>query len=246
MNALALVAAHPEQVATLVAHEPPLAGILPDAEGALAVCRAVHDAYEAHGFGVGMARFILAVSHQGPMTLELASQPDPDPAMFGLPAEDDGNRTDALLGQNIVSCTGYQPDFDALRAALDPDRHRRGHRVQGPARQPRGVRRRRAARHRARDLPQRPRRLPRRRVRPEGRSRRVRREAPRGARRGLTPLRRHPRHPRRRRSISSGASVSRSPCGPRTSGAFQVAAGGAVGQVPDGPGRRDRECCDIK
>ena len=47
VNALALVAAHPEQVATLVAHEPPLAGILPDAEGALAVCRAVHDAYEA-------------------------------------------------------------------------------------------------------------------------------------------------------------------------------------------------------
>ena len=117
VNALALVAAHPEQVATLVAHEPPLAGILPDAEAALAVCRAVHDAYEAHGFGVGMARFILAVSHQGPMTPELASQPDPDPTMFGLPAVDDGNRTDALLGQNIVSSTAYQPDFAALRAA---------------------------------------------------------------------------------------------------------------------------------
>ena len=45
VNALALVAAHPEDVRTLVAHEPPLASILPDREGALAASRAVHDAY---------------------------------------------------------------------------------------------------------------------------------------------------------------------------------------------------------
>ena len=57
--------------------------------------------------------------------------------MFGLPTEDDGNRTDALLGQNIISSTRYQPDFDALRGGLDPDRPRRRHGVQGPARQPR-------------------------------------------------------------------------------------------------------------
>ena len=37
--------------------------------------------------------------------------------MFGLPAEDDGNRTDPLLVQNIITCTHYEPDFDALRAA---------------------------------------------------------------------------------------------------------------------------------
>ena len=37
--------------------------------------------------------------------------------MFGMPAEDDGNRTDPLLGQNIVSCTHFEPDVDALRAA---------------------------------------------------------------------------------------------------------------------------------
>ena len=41
----------------------------------------------------------------------------PDPAMFGLPTEDDGNRTDPLLGQNMPSCTHYELDFDALRAA---------------------------------------------------------------------------------------------------------------------------------
>jgi hypothetical protein len=37
--------------------------------------------------------------------------------MFGLPAEDDGNRTDPLLFQNLISCTHYEPDFGALRAA---------------------------------------------------------------------------------------------------------------------------------
>ena len=117
MNALALVAAHPEQVGTLVAHEPPLASILPDRDGALAACRAVHDTYEAKGFGAGMALFIAAVSHQGPFGPDYADRPAPDPTMFGLPSEDDGNRTDALLGQNIISCTAYEPDFDALRAA---------------------------------------------------------------------------------------------------------------------------------
>jgi pimeloyl-ACP methyl ester carboxylesterase len=117
VNALALVAAHPDDVRTLVAHEPPLAGILPDREGSLAASKAVADAYQQGGFGAGMARFIGVVSHQGPFTVEEASAPGPDPAMFGLPAEDDGNRTDALLFQNIITCTHFEPDFGALKAA---------------------------------------------------------------------------------------------------------------------------------
>lgn len=117
VNALALVAAHPGDVRTLVAHEPPLAGIVPDREGALAACRAVADAYQQGGFGAGMARFIGVVSHQGPFTLEEAAAPGPDPAMFGLPTEDDGNRSDPLLFANVITSTHYEPDFDALRAA---------------------------------------------------------------------------------------------------------------------------------
>jgi pimeloyl-ACP methyl ester carboxylesterase len=117
VNALALVATHPEDVRTLVAHEPPLAAVVPDREGALAACQAVADDYQRGGFGAGMARFIAIVSHEGPFTPEVAAQPAPDPAMFGLPAEDDGTRTDPLLFQNIISCTHYEPDFEALRAA---------------------------------------------------------------------------------------------------------------------------------
>ena len=117
VNALALVARHPEDVRTLVAHEPPLAAILPDREGALAVTEAIAETYKRSGFGPAMAHFIAVVSHKDPMTLEFASQPPPDPAMFGMSAEDDGTRTDALLYQNIITCTHYEPDVAALRAA---------------------------------------------------------------------------------------------------------------------------------
>ncbi len=117
VNALALVARHPDDVRRLIAHEPPLAAIVPDRDGALAVCKAIAETYRQRGFGAGMAHFIAVVSHEGPMTTEFAAQPGPDPAMFGMPAEDDGTRTDALLAQNIVTCTHYEPDFEALRAA---------------------------------------------------------------------------------------------------------------------------------
>jgi pimeloyl-ACP methyl ester carboxylesterase len=117
VNALALVAKHPEDVRTLVAHEPPLASVLPDSDNARAAARAVSASYRRSGFGAGMAHFIAVVSHRGQFPDDFAQQPAPDPAMFGMAAEDDGSRDDPLLGQNMISCTHYEPDFDALRVA---------------------------------------------------------------------------------------------------------------------------------
>jgi pimeloyl-ACP methyl ester carboxylesterase len=117
VNALALVSKHPEDVRTLVAHEPPLASILPDREHAMAATRAVQETYQRSGWGAGLAHFIALTSHRGPFTAEVASQPAPDPAMFGMPTEDDGSRTDPLLGQNLITSTHYGPDLDALRSA---------------------------------------------------------------------------------------------------------------------------------
>jgi pimeloyl-ACP methyl ester carboxylesterase len=117
VNALALVSKHPEDVRTLVAHEPPLASALPDREHALAAARAIHETYKRSGWGAGMAHFIAVTSHQGPFTAESAGQPAPDPQMFGLPTEDDGSRTDPMLGQNMITITHYEPDFDAIRSA---------------------------------------------------------------------------------------------------------------------------------
>jgi pimeloyl-ACP methyl ester carboxylesterase len=117
VNALALVAADPELVRTLVAHEPPSVGVLPDANEALAACRAVHETYQQRGLGAGMAHFMALVSLQGPVPADFASQPGPDPAMFGMPAEDDGTRDDLMLGSNILTATGYGPEVDKLRSA---------------------------------------------------------------------------------------------------------------------------------
>jgi pimeloyl-ACP methyl ester carboxylesterase len=117
VNALALVAKHPEDVRTLIAHEPPLASVLPDREYALAAARAINETYRRSGFGAGMAHFIAVVMHRGPFDQKFLEQPAPDPAMFGMPAQDDGSRDDVLLAQNMISCTHYEPDFDALRAA---------------------------------------------------------------------------------------------------------------------------------
>jgi pimeloyl-ACP methyl ester carboxylesterase len=117
VNALALVARHPEQVRTLVAHEPPASQELPDREEVLAACVDIRQTYQRSGFGPAMAKFIALVSYQGPLTPGYADQPAPDPAAFGLPAEDDGSRDDPLVGQNIVTCNTYRHDFGALRTA---------------------------------------------------------------------------------------------------------------------------------
>jgi pimeloyl-ACP methyl ester carboxylesterase len=117
VNALALVAKHPEQVRTLVAHEPPASQELPDREPILAACTDIRETYLRGGFGPAMAKFIVLVSYEGPLPADYNEQPAPDPAMFGLPAEDDGSRDDPLVGQNIITCNAYQYDFGALGAA---------------------------------------------------------------------------------------------------------------------------------
>jgi pimeloyl-ACP methyl ester carboxylesterase len=113
---LALTERYPEQVRTLVAHEPPAAALLPDREQALPAIVDIHETYNRDGFGPGMAKFIALTSLKGPIPAGFADQPV-DPASFGFPAEDDGARDDPMLGRNIIATTHYEHDFDALRAA---------------------------------------------------------------------------------------------------------------------------------
>jgi pimeloyl-ACP methyl ester carboxylesterase len=116
-TALALVAAHPDDVTTLVAHEPPLIPVLPDSEAAERARAAVRDAYEAKGRGAGMAAFMVLASWRGEYTDEYFAQPAPDPARFGMSAEDDGSRDDPLLSDRSWAVSGYRPDVAALAAA---------------------------------------------------------------------------------------------------------------------------------
>jgi pimeloyl-ACP methyl ester carboxylesterase len=117
VTALALVAAYPDDVTTLVAHEPPLIPVLPDAEAAERARAGFRDVYEAKGRGAGMAAFIAMSSWQGQFTDEYFAQPAPDPVQFGMPTEDDGSRDNPLLSDRSWAISSYRPDVDALAAA---------------------------------------------------------------------------------------------------------------------------------
>jgi hypothetical protein len=45
------------------------------------------------------------------------AQPAPDPAAFGMPADDDGSRDDPLLSDRSWAITSYSPDLESLAAA---------------------------------------------------------------------------------------------------------------------------------
>src|SRR5256886_16232941 len=110
VTALALVAAYPTDVTTLVAHEPPLLALLPDAAAAERAQRGVRDAYQAKGSGAGMAAFMAMSSWRGEYTDDYFAQPAPDPAMFGMPAGDDGTPDDPPLSDRSWAITRYRPD----------------------------------------------------------------------------------------------------------------------------------------
>jgi pimeloyl-ACP methyl ester carboxylesterase len=116
VNALALITRHPEQVRTLVAHEPPLATVLPDREETLAVTEDIHETYKRDGRGPAMAKFIAFTSLRGPTPPDFPKHAR-NPADFDLPADDDGSRDHPLLGPHMVYVSSYEPDFDSLRGA---------------------------------------------------------------------------------------------------------------------------------
>jgi pimeloyl-ACP methyl ester carboxylesterase len=117
VTALELVATHPDDVVTLVAHEPPINAVLPDAEAVRRARAGYNDAYETRGWGAGMAGFMAMTSWSGEFTDAYFAQPAADPAAFGMPSEDDGNRDDPLLSKRAWAVTDYRPDVAALTAA---------------------------------------------------------------------------------------------------------------------------------
>ncbi|HEY1343669.1 MAG TPA: alpha/beta hydrolase, partial [Streptosporangiaceae bacterium] len=117
VTALALVAAYPSDVTTLVAHEPPLIPVLPDAEAAERARADVRDTYEVKGSNAGMAAFIAMTSWRGEFTDDYFTQPPPDPALFGMPADDNGSRDDPLLSDRSWAVSSYHLDAGALAAA---------------------------------------------------------------------------------------------------------------------------------
>jgi len=114
--ALAWALAHPEEIGTVVAHEPPLTTLLEDRDMVERVIADIVATYRRKGIGPAMAKFIQLVMHEGPLPDDYLDRPAPEPAQFGLSAEDDGRRDDALLGRNLTM-PAYHPDGDALRTS---------------------------------------------------------------------------------------------------------------------------------
>jgi pimeloyl-ACP methyl ester carboxylesterase len=114
--ALSWLLAHPDEVGTVVAHEPPLSTLLGDSAMLDRVLVDIVATYQERGQGPAMAKFIRLVMHDGPLPDDYLDRPAPDPAQFGFSAEDDGSRDDALLGRNLTM-PAYHPDGDALRAS---------------------------------------------------------------------------------------------------------------------------------
>ncbi len=110
---LALLEAHPGDVRRAVVHEPPFVDVLADRDAVLAACTDVRDTYDRAGIGPAMAKFIALVMQPEPLPADYLDRPAPDPAAFGMSAEDDGDRTNPLM-RNMPVCNAHVPDYTAL------------------------------------------------------------------------------------------------------------------------------------
>jgi len=111
---LALVTAHPGQVRTLVAHEPPVVELLPDSAQLRAQIQDIYDTYRADGADKAMAEFM---THAG--LGEASGQEADAPRWEPSPEQMARMRaaTEVFLAHLIRPTTQYQPDIEALRAA---------------------------------------------------------------------------------------------------------------------------------
>src|SRR5215210_4821699 len=64
---LALTARHPDKVRTLIAHEPPLVELLPDAPYVWPILDDIEAAYHSGGSGPAWGKFVSLVIHDGPV-----------------------------------------------------------------------------------------------------------------------------------------------------------------------------------
>jgi pimeloyl-ACP methyl ester carboxylesterase len=111
ISALALVQAHPEQVVTMIAHEPPLAELVEDRERLRAGIEGIIATYLAKGSAAAWAAF-MAVA-------DIAVPEDDDPPAAPGPAERDpraiADERHFFLHE-LRAGTGWQPDLAALRS----------------------------------------------------------------------------------------------------------------------------------
>jgi pimeloyl-ACP methyl ester carboxylesterase len=115
---LELAARHPEQVHTLVAHEPPLVSLFSDEERARAqaAMQEAYDTYQTSGVGPAMQKFLTAAGLNGEQRpAQSGSQGEPSPEMLEAVAHMQQN-LELFFGHYLLAATAYEPDLSALKA----------------------------------------------------------------------------------------------------------------------------------
>jgi pimeloyl-ACP methyl ester carboxylesterase len=110
---LNLAARHPTRVHTLVAHEPPCAELLPDADKLRAAMEDVYQTYRSHGVEAGMQRFQQVIGLADAPVEQ--PQGEPTPEMLEGWQRIAGN-LEFFLAHGVRPLTGYVPNVAALRA----------------------------------------------------------------------------------------------------------------------------------
>jgi len=109
VTGLALVARYPGHVETLIAHEAPLALLLPEAEEARAGFHEIYDRYRERGISAAWERFssFTGLTISGP-----DSSADPQPV-----SAEEVATSKRFFEHGLLPIALYQPDFSALEAA---------------------------------------------------------------------------------------------------------------------------------
>jgi clorobiocin/coumermycin A biosynthesis protein CloN7/CouN7 len=111
---LALVTGHPEQVRTLVAHEPPVVELLADAAQLRAQIEDISDTYRVEGAEKAMQKFMAhAGLGAGPARGVDAPRWEPSPEQVARMRA----TTEHFLAHLLRPTTRYRPDLQALQAA---------------------------------------------------------------------------------------------------------------------------------
>ncbi|WP_030960857.1 alpha/beta fold hydrolase [Streptomyces sp. NRRL S-378] len=115
--ALHVLAAHPERVERLVAHEPPVVEVLPDACDHRALIARVQETFRARGLMPAMAVFAAGLTKDGTPTEPMADTELPPQA--AARAEQTMANLPYFVGRIVPSFMSYTPDVNRLEALSD-------------------------------------------------------------------------------------------------------------------------------
>ena len=111
VTGLALVARHPGRVGTLIAHEPPLLELLPDAEAQRAATADIVATFRTEGLQAAWLKFMVNAG------FDLAVDGPPEPQGEPVNPEQALAEGARFFLHDLVPTTRYLPDVEALRAS---------------------------------------------------------------------------------------------------------------------------------